>query len=44
MSGFPPPPVYPAFTFPMEGDDEELEKLKRKIESDRGFNCQFYKE
>jgi chemotaxis methyl-accepting protein methylase len=28
----------------MEGDDEELEKLKRKIERDRGFNCQFYKE
>jgi chemotaxis methyl-accepting protein methylase len=26
------------------GDDEELEKLKRKIEKDRGFNCQFYKD
>jgi chemotaxis protein methyltransferase CheR len=44
MSGFPPPPAVPAFSFPLEGDDEELEKLKRKIESDRGFNCQFYKE
>lgn len=45
MSAFPPPPAYPAtFSFPLEGDDEELEKLKRKIEKDRGFNCQFYKE
>jgi chemotaxis protein methyltransferase CheR len=34
----------PGFSLPMEGDDEELEKLKRKIERDRGFNCQFYKE
>ena len=42
MSGF--PPTVPAFTLPLEGDDEELEKLKRKIEKDRGFNCQFYKE
>ena len=42
MSSLPPP--FPAFTLHMEGDDEELEKLKRKIERDRGFNCQFYKE
>jgi len=40
----PPPPPYPAFSYPLEGDDEELERLKRKIEKDRGFNCQFYKE
>ena len=43
MSSLPPAP-YPPFSFPLEGDDEELEKLKRKIETDRGFNCQFYKE
>jgi chemotaxis protein methyltransferase CheR len=44
MTAFPPPPAMPPFSFPLEGDDEELEKLKRKIEKDRGFNCQFYKE
>jgi len=32
------------FSFPLEGDDEELERLKRKIERERGFNCQFYKD
>lgn len=37
----PPRPI--PFSLPMEGDDEELERLKRKIERDRGFNCQFYK-
>jgi len=37
-------PVPPFPPLPLEGDDEELEKLKRKIEKDRGFNCQFYKE
>ena len=42
--GFSLPPAYPPFSLQMEGDDEELEKLKRKIEEDRGFNCQFYKE
>jgi chemotaxis protein methyltransferase CheR len=43
--GAPPPfPPFPAFSLQMEGDDEELERLKRKIEADRGFNCQFYKE
>jgi chemotaxis methyl-accepting protein methylase len=42
MSSLPPP--FPAFSLPLEGDDEELELLKRKIETDRGFNCQFYKE
>lgn len=39
----PTPPPFPPFSFPLEGDDEELERLKRKIEKDRGFNCQFYK-
>ena len=39
-----PIPPFPSFSYPMEGDDEELERLKRKIEKDRGFNCQFYKE
>jgi chemotaxis protein methyltransferase CheR len=43
MSTLPPLPP-PSFALSMEGDDEELEKLKRKIEADRGFNCQFYKE
>jgi chemotaxis protein methyltransferase CheR len=43
MSTLPPLPP-PSFSLSMEGDDEELEKLKRKIETDRGFNCQFYKE
>jgi chemotaxis methyl-accepting protein methylase len=38
-----PPPWVP-FTLPLEGDEEELEKLKRKIERDRGFNCSFYKD
>jgi len=42
MSGFPPP--YVPFSLPLEGDEEELEKLKRKIERDRGFNCGFYKD
>ena len=42
--GFSALPPYPPFALQMEGDDEELEKLKRKIEQDRGFNCQFYKE
>jgi chemotaxis protein methyltransferase CheR len=32
------------FSLPMEGDDAALEALMRKIERDRGFNCQFYKE
>ena len=36
-----PPPL---FSLHMEGDDEELERLKRKIERERGFNCQFYKD
>jgi chemotaxis protein methyltransferase CheR len=37
-------PDAPPFTFHLEGDDEALEALKRKIERERGFNCQFYKE
>ena len=41
MSGIPP---YLPFALPLEGDEEELEKLKRKIERDRGFNCSFYKD
>jgi len=44
MSGTPPPPAFLSFTLPLEGDEEELEKLKRKIERDRGFNCSFYKD
>lgn len=44
MSGFTPPPPYVPFALPLEGDEEELEKLKRKIERDRGFNCSFYKD
>ncbi|HEX8694339.1 MAG TPA: protein-glutamate O-methyltransferase CheR [Longimicrobium sp.] len=44
MSGTPPLPPYLSFTLPLEGDEEELEKLKRKIERDRGFNCSFYKD
>ncbi|HEX6749655.1 MAG TPA: protein-glutamate O-methyltransferase CheR [Longimicrobium sp.] len=38
------PPPYVPFTLPLEGDEEELERLKRKIERDRGFNCTFYKD
>ena len=44
MSGLVPPPPFVPFALPLEGDDEELEKLKRKIERDRGFNCSFYKD
>jgi chemotaxis protein methyltransferase CheR len=44
MNRPPPPPFTPAPPLSMEGDDAELEKLKRKIERDRGFNCTFYKE
>jgi chemotaxis methyl-accepting protein methylase len=42
MSGL--PPRESLFAIPLEGDDEELERLKRKIERERGFNCQFYKD
>ncbi|HEX2094018.1 MAG TPA: protein-glutamate O-methyltransferase CheR [Longimicrobiaceae bacterium] len=39
------PPAPPArFSLPMEGDDEELERLKTKIHRERGFNTQFYKD
>jgi chemotaxis protein methyltransferase CheR len=41
VSGAPLPPLP---VVPLEGDDEALELLKRKIESERGFNCQFYKD
>jgi chemotaxis protein methyltransferase CheR len=40
----PPPPTYALHPFSLEGDDEALERLKRKIERDRGFNCQYYKD
>lgn len=30
--------------FALEGDEDGLRRLKAKIERDRGFNCQFYKE
>lgn len=39
-----PPSPWVPFALPLEGDEEELEKLKRKIERDRGFNCSFYKD
>lgn len=44
-----PPPPGPPSLFPIPphgpaGEEEELEALKRKIERDRGFNCQFYKD
>lgn len=32
------------FSYHLEGDDEGLARLKAKIEGERGFNCQFYKE
>jgi chemotaxis protein methyltransferase CheR len=38
------PPAVPPFSYHLEGDDEGLARLKTKIEGDRGFNCQFYKE
>ena len=44
MTGITPPPPWVPFALPLEGDEEELEKLKRKIERDRGFNCSFYKD
>ncbi|HET6763282.1 MAG TPA: protein-glutamate O-methyltransferase CheR [Longimicrobiaceae bacterium] len=44
MSSRPPVPPFALHPFSLEGDDEALEKLKRKIERDRGFNCQFYKD
>jgi chemotaxis protein methyltransferase CheR len=43
MSSLPPRDSF-MFSIAMEGDDAALEKLMRKIERDRGFNCQFYKE
>ncbi|MDB4949255.1 MAG: Chemotaxis protein methyltransferase CheR [Gemmatimonadetes bacterium] len=45
MSATPPPvPPFALHPFSLEGDDEALERLKQKIERDRGFNCQFYKD
>lgn len=38
------PRGFPQPTLQLEENDEELEQLKRKIERDRGFNCQFYKD
>lgn len=32
------------YPFPLEGDDEEMERLKDKIQRERGFNTQFYKD
>jgi chemotaxis protein methyltransferase CheR len=37
-------PQLPLMHVSLEGDDEELERLKVKIESERGFNCKFYKD
>ena len=39
-----PPMPYPGFPFPLEGNEEELERLKAKIQRERGFNTQFYKD
>jgi chemotaxis protein methyltransferase CheR len=41
-----PPPLRPYVhtPIPLEGDEEGLARLMRKIEGERGFNCQFYKE
>lgn len=38
------PPGYTPLSIPLEGDDEELERLKAKIQRERGFNTQFYKD
>jgi chemotaxis protein methyltransferase CheR len=40
----PSPPTFVLHPLSLEGDDEALERLKRKIERDRGFNCQYYKD
>jgi chemotaxis methyl-accepting protein methylase len=40
----PPPPPFVLHPFSLQGDDEALERLKRKIERDRGFSCGFYKD
>jgi chemotaxis protein methyltransferase CheR len=40
----PPPPPFILHPFSLEGDDEALERLKRKIERDRGFSCGYYKD
>ena len=39
-----PPGRYTIPFVPLDGDDEEMERLKAKIHRDRGFNCQFYKD
>ncbi|MBV9774680.1 MAG: hypothetical protein JO040_12055, partial [Gemmatimonadetes bacterium] len=38
------PGIPPLAPFSLEGDDEELERLKAKIHRERGFNTQFYKD
>ncbi len=40
----PPRSPYTTFPFPLEGDEEELERLKAKIQRERGFNTQYYKD
>ncbi|HEX2189647.1 MAG TPA: protein-glutamate O-methyltransferase CheR [Longimicrobiaceae bacterium] len=42
MSAFEPRP--PSLPFSLEGNDEELERLKVKIQRERGFNTQYYKD
>jgi chemotaxis protein methyltransferase CheR len=44
MTPLPPLTPYVPFAIPLEGDEEGLSTLLSKIERDRGFNCQFYKQ
>jgi chemotaxis protein methyltransferase CheR len=39
-----PSPELPLLAVPLEGDDEQLERLKLKIQTERGFNCKWYKD
>jgi chemotaxis protein methyltransferase CheR len=39
-----PSPELPLVAVPLEGDDEQLERLKLKIQTERGFNCKWYKD
>jgi len=39
-----PSPELPLLAVTLEGDDEQLERLKLKIQTERGFNCRWYKD
>jgi chemotaxis protein methyltransferase CheR len=39
-----PQDARPGLPFSLEGNDEELERLKAKIQRERGFNTQYYKD